>query len=494
MSTDAAELLPSGDAPTLERRAVRGTLLSLGNVFGQQLLRLAGNVVTTRLLFPEAYGLMVYVLIVMQGLQMISDIGIVPSIVQHERGEERSFLDTAWTIQIARGALITALALLLAWPMAQAYGHAELTALIAVASIQGAVIGLDSTKLGTLNRRLQLGRLVLVNLAGQLVTLVVMVAWAYLAPSVWALLGGAIAGDATRLVMSHLALPGPRDRLGWEREAARHIYHFGKWIFLSTLVTYLGLRFDMMALGALVDLETLGVYNIGQSLAGVPVIVTGQIVSWVLLPALSESYRGDRDGFLRKVRRARRVINAGGVLMVAGTAICAPAFFYLVYDERYHAAGWMVQLLMPATWFYFLQETSVRVQLAMGDSRAQMLANLAKLGCTAPSAIVGFLLGRVYLGSGIAGLVLGLAVGAFAGYAAVAWMLRERGLPIFLGDLRWTALGLVIALLGGYGPWALAPLVGVEAPIVSIIVGALVIVPYALWSVRLVLRELRARR
>ncbi len=473
---------------------MRGTILSVTNVAGQQVLRLIGNVVTTRLLFPEAYGMMVYVLIVMQGLHMISDVGITPSIIQHERGEERRFLDTAWTIQVARGSLVTILALALAWPMARAYGHAELTALISVASLQGIVIGLDSTKLGTLNRRLELGRLVLVNIGGQLVTLVVMIAWAYLAPSVWALLGGALAGDVVRLAMSHLALPGKNNRPFWDAEAARHIYHFGKWIFLSTLVTYLGLRFDMMALGGLVDLETLGIYNIGQSLAAVPVLVTGQIVAWVLLPALSESFREDRARFFSNVRRARRVINAGGVLMVAGTAIGAPAFFYLIYDERYHDAGWMVQLLMLSTWFYFLQETSVRVQLATGDSRAQMVANFAKLAGTAAGALGGFAIGSAFWDAGIEGLIVGLTLGAFAGYATVAWILRGQGLPIFLTDLRWTALGLVLGLAGGGLPWLLAPLLGVEAPIVSLVVGTIVLVPYAIWSGRLVLREIRANR
>src|SRR5690606_1258730 len=113
MSTDAPLPISPAEGPSLRRRAMRGTLLSVANVLGQQVLRLIGNVITTRLLFPEAYGLMVYVLIVMQGLQMISDVGIIPSIIQHERGEERAFLDTAWTIQILRGTFIAVLALAL---------------------------------------------------------------------------------------------------------------------------------------------------------------------------------------------------------------------------------------------------------------------------------------------------------------------------------------------------------------------------------------------
>jgi O-antigen/teichoic acid export membrane protein len=489
---------PAPEAASLKRRAVRGTVLSLVSVFGMQVLRLAGNLITTRILFPEAYGLMALVLVLNQGLQMISDVGIIPSIVQHPRGEERSFLDTAWTIQVLRGAVITVLAAALALPYARFYGHDELLPLILVASIQGFVTGLDSTKYGTLNRRIELGRLVFINIAGQLVMTGVMVVWALLSPTVWSLLGGALAGDILRLILTHVALPGPHNRFRWERDAARVIFDFGKWIFLSTLVTYIGIRFDVMALGKLEQdapdgLDVLGVYNIGQNLAALPVLITGQVVSWVLLPALSESFRGDGAGFFARVQRARRSLNAMGVLMIAGTAIAAPSFFYLLYDPRYHAAGWMVQLTMLPAWFFFLQETSIRVQLAMGDARAQMLANVARLAGTIPGALVGYELGARYLGDGLPGLILGLTLGSLIGYAAVAWGLAQKGLRIVRSDMRWTLVALSLGALGGVTPWLVGPRAGVDAELVSVVIGAAVIGPYAVWVARVVVADLRQR-
>lgn len=499
MGSPARALEPTPPpAPSLKRRAVRGTLLSVLNVGGVQILRLVGNLITTRLLFPEAYGLMLMVLVLVQGLHMISDVGILPSIIQHERGEERDFLDTAWTMQLLRGGLITLLGLVLAWPYAQFYGQEELLVMILVASSQGIISGFESTKLATLNRRIELGRLVFVNVGAQVLTLVVMVVWAYVSPSVWALLAGALVGDVVRMVLSHVAVPGPNNRFRWEPEAAKVIFHFGKWIFVSTLVTYLGMRFDALALGKLIGerpggLDELGVYNIGQNLAGLPALVTGQVVLWVLLPALSESFREDRARFFDNVRRARRVLNAAGVLMVAGTAIGAPAFFYLLYDARYHDAGWMVQLLMLSTWFFFLQETSVRVEMAMGRSRSQMIANLAKLAGTVPGALGGYFAGLHFVGNGMAGLLLGLTIGSIIGYVLVAISLRENGLSIVGGDMKWTALGVMLAVLGGYTPWVLGPVLGVDAQLLSLGIGTIVIAPYGAWTARMILREIRRK-
>lgn len=85
---------------------MRGVAISLGTTVAQQLIRLGSNLILTRLLFPEAFGLMALVQTFMTGLAMFSDIGIGPSIIQNRRGEDPDFLNTAWTIQIGRGVML----------------------------------------------------------------------------------------------------------------------------------------------------------------------------------------------------------------------------------------------------------------------------------------------------------------------------------------------------------------------------------------------------
>src|SRR5204863_421086 len=67
------------------------------------ILRLGSNLILARLLVPEMFGLMALVNTFMMGLQMFSDVGIGPSIIQNRRGDDPAFLNTAWTIQVMRG-------------------------------------------------------------------------------------------------------------------------------------------------------------------------------------------------------------------------------------------------------------------------------------------------------------------------------------------------------------------------------------------------------
>ncbi|GAB1360936.1 hypothetical protein MASR1M32_01720 [Rhodobacter sp.] len=93
----------NGQRSGLMARALRGSALTAGSYAVTQALRLASNLILTRLLFPEAFGLMALVSVVLVGLQMFSDTGIGPAISRSPRGDEPAFLDTAWTVNVARG-------------------------------------------------------------------------------------------------------------------------------------------------------------------------------------------------------------------------------------------------------------------------------------------------------------------------------------------------------------------------------------------------------
>src|SRR5262245_43897420 len=115
-------------APAQQDRAavrahVAGTLRSSawtigGNAAGQA-LRFVNNLGLTYLIEPRLLGLMGTVHVVLSGLQLMSDFGIGPALIQNPRGEQRDFQDTAWTLHVLRGAMLWLVTLplgpLLAW-------------------------------------------------------------------------------------------------------------------------------------------------------------------------------------------------------------------------------------------------------------------------------------------------------------------------------------------------------------------------------------------
>ncbi|MEC9372779.1 MAG: oligosaccharide flippase family protein, partial [Planctomycetota bacterium] len=119
----------------LTRRVIHASMWTIGGYAGAQALRLISNLILTRLLLPEHFGLMLIVMVFLQGLQMFSDIGLSPAVVKSDHGDDPVFLNTAWTMQVIRGALLWAAATALAWPAALIYGEEQLTELLALVAL-----------------------------------------------------------------------------------------------------------------------------------------------------------------------------------------------------------------------------------------------------------------------------------------------------------------------------------------------------------------------
>lgn len=164
---------------SLNARFMRSSMFTLGGYASGQFLRLASNLILTRLLFPEAFGMMALVSVLMQGLAMFSDVGVGASIMQSKRGDDQKFLDTAWTIQVIRGTLLWAVACLMAIPVANLYGEPLLAWILPCAGVTLFIAGFNPTRLETANRHLMVGRMTGIELGVQAITIVitVLLAW-----------------------------------------------------------------------------------------------------------------------------------------------------------------------------------------------------------------------------------------------------------------------------------------------------------------------------
>ena len=364
---------------SVKARSIRGAMLTVASFGGGNILRLASNLILTRLLLPDAFGLMALVQVFITGLNMFSDTGIRTAIIQNKRGDDPAFLNTAWTVQIGRGVLLWLLCCAIATPAATLYDEPLLAVILPFAGLNPLISGFMSTNVATANRHLYLGRLTAIELGTQAVGIAIMVALAYQLQSVWALVIGGIATTALRVGVQHLALPGIRNRLFWDRSAFDALFSYGKFIFLSTAVTFAISQGDKAILGAYVSLAELGIYNIGYFLGAVPLLLCGTLTNKVVFPLyrlkpITES-RSNRN----QIFRARRIVIGGALLGCALLAAFGIWLVDLMYTPTYALAGPVVVLLSFALVPQISQASYGGLLLAAGDSQNFFLLNL----CTA---------------------------------------------------------------------------------------------------------------
>lgn len=423
-----------GTTSRVKQLALRGSAWTLGSFFTTQVLRLALNILLARLLFPEAFGLMAIVNVVLAGLEMISDVGTGTAIIQHDHGENQEFYNTAWVIQIGRGLLLWLGTCALAGPIALLYREPQLASLLPVAGFGTAILGFVSTKKFTSNRRLAFGRLTAIEIFSHVVgfTTTLVIALAY--RTVWSFVFASVLSSAVQVVLTHLILPGPANRFHWDRTAARKLVVFGRWILASSLLSFLSIQLDKLLLGKLVGMEVLGVYSIAFTLACWPRAIFDRLARSVLFPSMAEIQRGPITDRCRIFLRGRDTLLAGSLVFVGAVVLAAPLFFRAVYDSRYHDAGWICQLLCAGIWFSLLHSTSTSLALAIGATRTLAISNAVNLIVTAVAAPIGFHLG------GITGFILGWSLGNLCGLLVIDATFQEFRAPLMRQDVLYTAI------------------------------------------------------
>jgi O-antigen/teichoic acid export membrane protein len=463
-SLSSPEIVLPGDSVT--HRAIRGSVWTVAGYGAAQVVRFASNLILTRLLFPEAFGVMALVTAVMQGLAMFSDLGIAPAIVSHMRGNDPEFYNTAWTMQVLRGIVLWLIGCAIAVPAAWFYQQDQLLELLPVAALSALISGFDSTKLFLETRKMRLGKVTCIELVSQIVAvsiMIVLAAYLYLkrdsleketweSLAVWSLVVGGLAGSLARTLMSHIFLTGPNNRFRWQPNAAQELFHFGRWIFVSTMFTFLAMNSDRLLLGRLISLKELGIYSIALAAVMMVLGVFDQFTAKVLMPAMAHISRSPHLKFNEAAHRTRHFVLALAGIIVADLVLLAPSVFQWLYDARYHDAGRFAQFLGFGLWFTILQRTTQANLLVLGRTRALALANLANFVVTIIAAPLGFWLSKYWFAtseSGIEGFIIGWGLGNLAAAIVVSREMAEQGVALRRQEIVLTA-GFIMFVICGF--------------------------------------------
>lgn len=423
---------------SLRTKTVVGAVWVFTGYGGAQLLRLASNLVLTRLLAPEYFGLMALCTVLLIGLAMFSDLGIGPNIMQSNRADDQEFLDTAFTLQFIRGCVMWVACLIAAYPFARLYDNPEFIWLVPVAGLSVVISGLASTKTVTVNRHLALGRLTLIELGSQASTAIVTVAWAWVSPTIWALVGGTLFGVTVKVLASHLLLPGTNNRFHWDRAAAHSLIRFGRWIFLSTVFAFASNSAGSLILGKLVSMTEVGIFSIAVTLSKVIEQAYEQLSSKVLLPVFV------RIKDLPPLDLRKRLLK----VRVGSMALFLPPLWFMaifgqqivgfLFDKRYLGGGWILQVFSACSILMIVNGTN-SFNLAKGNSFLMMILSIVRLVCYLGSMYLGWLL------HGSSGVIVGMAAYVLPVYLVELWI--QRRYAILMPQIDVAAIGLSVAVI-----------------------------------------------
>src|ERR1700734_2822718 len=112
-----------------------GLVASLATFMGLAIVKFGSSLILTRILLPDAYGIITILMSVSFTLAMLSDVGTYTSIVRAPDGDSPAYLNTAWTIRFARSTLNATIMFFAAPAVGHLFGTPALTAPLQVFAI-----------------------------------------------------------------------------------------------------------------------------------------------------------------------------------------------------------------------------------------------------------------------------------------------------------------------------------------------------------------------
>jgi O-antigen/teichoic acid export membrane protein len=406
---------------SLKERAKLASMWTTAAYGSTQALRLINSIILARMLVPHEIGLMVMVSVFIQGLQMFSDIGTGPAIIHSKRGDQMEFLNTAWTMQVLRGFALWIAACAGAWPISIWFNEPALIWLIPIAGFGVVISGFNSTSLVYLNRQLYMGRITAIEIVEQVITMIATFGYAWYSPTVWALVVGNFVGVTFRMVASHLVLHDHRNWFAWNKDDAQAMYRFGRWIFLSTALTFFVMQTDKLLMGRLMGSSTLAIYGYAIVFATLSSQFIKKIGSQVGFPMLAEIARERPESFYSKLRLMRLVLVGIGLAILLPLIVAGDKLIQFLYPPEWHGAGWMLQVLAAGAVGGVVVSTYGAAIFALGKTFYSMLLMITQFIFMVTAALTGFYL------YGEKGFIAGIAVVEWLNYPVLALvMARQR--------------------------------------------------------------------
>ncbi|MDW6026300.1 lipopolysaccharide biosynthesis protein [Mesorhizobium sp. BAC0120] len=328
------------------------------------LLGLASTIVLARLLMPADFGLVAVATTILAIVSSVTELSLSNALIQHSNPTDEHF-HTAWSLNMVRAVIISALLMAAAYPTALIYRDPRLIGIMIALGLTVILSGALNPKLVVFERSLDFRPILYRNVGSKAAGFVAAVGVAIVYRSYWALVVGSIVAQLATLLLSYTLKPF-RPRVMWRH--AGELWSFSIWLTLSQIVRTLNWRFDQLLVGWILGKASLGYYTVGNNLAYLPTTEATSPLTQTLFPAFS-ALKHDRARLRKAYSSAQALTSAIALPVAFGWALIADPTVRLIMGEKWLPAVIVVQIIACVAGIATLANSVQPLALAMGEPR-----------------------------------------------------------------------------------------------------------------------------
>lgn len=317
---------------SLGEKVRRGSLFILFSNILKQILNFTRKVILARILIPADFGLVGMAMIVVSGLEMLSNMGFRPALIQ-KTDVDRSLLNTAWSSEIIRGCVLCCMVFLSAPLMAGFLNNESAVSILRAMSVLPLIQGLQNIGTVYFDKELKFRKLLVYQQSIGITTFIASLICVLIWRNAWAIVAGSVAGAASAVIASYLLHPY---RPSWQiqRSDLKILFGFGKNLLVIGVVTYILDQGGNVLIGRLIGPAALGTYLLAYSTALLPMSAFADLVRRVTFPAYAR-IQGDKVRLQRAFLQSFKISMILFVPITIGLLLVSHSFVLLVYGPKW---------------------------------------------------------------------------------------------------------------------------------------------------------------
>ena len=410
-------------AESLRKKTIRGTVWSgIDTIAGQGVTFLVG-LVLARLLTPQEYGLIGYILIIVAILNSIVDSGFSNALIRKKDAAGIDY-DTTFIFNMALSLAMAAVMIVTAPWVSRFLSEPELVPLIRAMSAIVIINAAAIIQRTTLTKRVDFKTQTKVSLISSITSGAVGIGMAAGGMGVWSLVGQQISRQLLNTVFLWVFNRWlPRWRFSWK--SFRELFGFGWKLMVSVLIDTAWKEAYQLVIGKCYTTATLGQYTRGKQFSDIfssNMTTVIQRVSYPVLSSVQDEKTRLKEGY-RKIIRVTMLLSF--VLMFGLGAVAEPLLRVLIGGQWAEAAGYL-QIIVFTACLYPLH--GINLNMLQVEGRSDLFLKLEivkKIVAVGP-------------------ILLGI-------FISIEWMLWSS---VFVGIFSYFLNSYFSGKMIGYGSWA----------------------------------------
>src|SRR5574341_237667 len=326
----------------LRQRAAKGFFWSLIQKWGRAGIAALTFVVLSRLLGPEAFGLVTLASVFIDFVEIFLDQGFSAAIIQRPE-VDRKHLDTAFWISILTGGLLTAMNIGVSGFISTFFHEPRLAPVLSWLSLSYIVNALSTTQLAILQRKLAFKSLAARSLAAATIGGVVGIGMAFAGFGVWSLVGQNLAkGIAAAVILWSSSDWRPGFNVSVERY--KELFGFGISIVGNNLLNVTIRHADDFLIGYFLGPTMLGLYTVGYQLLLIIIRLVTEITNTVAFPAFSR-IQHEPERMRRAFYKVTQYTSLLSFPVFIGLAVVAPEVVPALFGAKWMPSIPVMQVL-----------------------------------------------------------------------------------------------------------------------------------------------------